>query len=153
MYRNLPLLLLLLLSCTNESPIEKAAWVVGTWENHTSRGIIYETWTRSAPQAFTGKSYRLDGADTILLETTTILEKEDTVWFLPVVIGQNDGRAVAFGLSAQTDSSLVFENATHDFPQIITYRKVGTDSLLVEISGVNNGRQTKRSFPMQRQGS
>ena len=47
-------------------------------------------------------------------------------------------------------SSVLFENKTHDFPQQISYRRVGADSLLARISGTVNGRSRAVDFPMRR---
>ena len=49
-----------------------------------------------------------------------------------------------------TDSTVVFENRTHDFPQRVGYRKVGADSLLAWIEGERNGRTRRIEFPYRR---
>lgn len=49
-----------------------------------------------------------------------------------------------------SETQLVFENLKHDFPQIISYTKVTSDSLVAEISGTKNGQKQKQIFPMKR---
>jgi hypothetical protein len=45
---------------------------------------------------------------------------------------------------------LVFENKEHDFPQKITYTKISNDSIVAEISGMKDGKQSKESYPMKK---
>lgn len=44
-----------------ESDIQKAEWLIGTWENKTQKGSTYETWTKSGDNEFSGKSYSVRG--------------------------------------------------------------------------------------------
>jgi|GEM_PF-3228321 len=50
-------------------------------------------------------------------------------------------------VKSMSETQLVFENLKHDFPQIISYTKVTSDSLVAEISGTKNGQ--KQIFPMK----
>lgn len=44
----------------------------------------------------------------------------------------------------------VFENAGHDFPQRVIYRRTNADNLLARIEGTSNGRSRAVDYPMQR---
>ena len=57
---------------------------------------------------------------------------------------------VTFKLISSDSNKLIFENPTHDFPQLITYRIVPPDSLIAEISGLINGEHHAQEFPMRR---
>lgn len=57
---------------------------------------------------------------------------------------------VHFAAKAVSETKLVFENQQHDFPQIISYTRMGSDSLIAEISGIKKGEKEKRTFPMKR---
>lgn len=133
---------------TNE--IKKAEWLIGTWENKTPRGTIYETWTKVSPDEFSGKSYMLKDTDTVIFETIRLVQEQDGLFYIPTVKNQNDGLPVRFALKTISDTVLVFENALHDFPQMISYTKISTDSLVAEISGTRNGQERKQAFPMKR---
>jgi uncharacterized protein DUF6265 len=49
-----------------------------------------------------------------------------------------------------SDSTAVFENRQHDFPQRIGYRRFGADSLLAFIEGTQKGKPKRVEFPYHR---
>lgn len=134
----------------HKNPIEKASWLIGTWENKTPKGSIYETWIRISDNEFSGKSYILKEKDTIIFETIRLVQEQDGLFYIPTVKNQNDGSAVRFALKSISDTAMVFANSQHDFPQIISYTRINTDRLVAEISGTNDGRTRKQTFPMNR---
>lgn len=133
-----------------QSQIKKAEWLTGTWENKTSRGNLYEEWKKINNYEFTGKSYMLKEKDTIVFETLRLVAEGNTLFYIPTVKNQNDGKPVKFALKTLSDTQMVFENPQHDFPQVITYTKIRPDSLVAEISGSRNGQQRKQVFPMRK---
>jgi len=130
--------------------LNKAAWLIGTWENKTARGSMYETWGKLSDVEFSGKSYVLKERDTIVFETIRLVEEQGSLFYIPVVKKQNEGLPVRFALKTISETALVFENPQHDFPQRIAYTKINADSLVAEISGVKNGQQRRQTFPMKR---
>lgn len=130
--------------------IDKVQWLLGTWENITKRGTIYETWTKVSDEKFIGKSYTIKEKDTIVFETITLLKQSDSLYYIPVVKNQNQGLPIRFLAKVITENQLVFENLKHDFPQIISYTKINSDSLVAEISGKRNGQVRKMTFPMKK---
>ncbi|MGK6352442.1 DUF6265 family protein [Parapedobacter sp. DT-150] len=130
--------------------IKKAEWLIGTWENKTPKGSLYESWSQSNDSGFIGKSYFLNDKDTAMFETIQLVEKEQKLYYIVSVANQNDGLPVSFASTTITDNVLVFENPQHDFPQVITYTKINSDSLVAEISGIRNGQERKQTFPMKR---
>ncbi len=134
----------------SEKPIRKAEWIIGTWENKTQRGSIYETWVKINDDELSGKSYVLKEKDTVIFETIKLIQEQDSLFYIPTVNNQNDGLPVRFALKSSSDKELVFENPKHDFPQIISYTKINTDSLIAEISGIKNGNKRQQTFPMKR---
>lgn len=139
-----------IVSCIPQSPIDQAEWILGTWEQNSSKGIVYETWTKKSEHELAGTSYRLNGNDTIVLETVRIVERGDSLFYIPTVTNQNAGKPTSFSMTKISDSEMVYENAAHDFPQVIAYRKVGSDSLVASISGTRDGKATERGFPMKK---
>lgn len=130
--------------------IEKAEWLIGTWENKTSRGSIYETWIKANDNEFSGKSYVVKEQDTIVFETIKLVQEQNGLFYVPTVKNQNEGLPVRFSTKTISETQLVFENLQHDFPQIISYTKITSDSLVAEISGTKNGQEKKQTFPMKR---
>lgn len=130
--------------------LTKAKWLIGTWENKTSRGSIYETWKTENNNEFSGKSYIVKEKDTLVFENIRLVQQQDGLFYIPTVKNQNDGLPIRFATKTISANQLVFENLQHDFPQIISYTKITSDSLLAEISGTKNGQVRKQTFPMKR---
>lgn len=130
--------------------ITKAGWLIGTWENKTPKGSIYETWSKETDNKFSGKSYNIKEKDTIVFENIQLVQEQDGLFYIPTVKNQNDSLPVRFAGKTISETQLVFENPKHDFPQIISYTKITTDSLVAEISGTKNGQERKQTFPMKR---
>ena len=133
------------------SELEQFEWLLGTWENNTPRGSIYESWVRKSDSEFSGKSYALNAADTIIFETVSLLAKDGEVYYIPVVRDQNAGKPVAFKTTFSSSSKFIVENPAHDFPQVISYTRTGQDQLVAEISGPSkNGEYKYQTFAMKR---
>ncbi|MFL1896637.1 DUF6265 family protein [Aquimarina sp. 2-A2] len=129
--------------------IKKAEWLKGTWENKTSKGSVYETWSKSRENEFNGKSYIVKDKDTIIFETIKLVQEQNGLFYIPRVKNQNENLPVRFLAKTISETQLVFENLQHDFPQTISYTKITSDSLVAEISGTKNGQQRKQTFPMK----
>jgi hypothetical protein len=134
-----------------QSETKKIEWLLGTWETKTSKGSLYETWTRKSDTELQAKSYYLKQKDTILFESVRLVEKDKKLHYMVSVKGQHDEQPVDFvSTSMSKPHSLIFENKENDFPQRITYTKIRKDSLFAEISGMMNGKMTKQAFPMKK---
>lgn len=132
------------------SDIRLANWLIGTWENKTEKGNLYESWRQQDEHLFFGRSYFVEASDTVILETIRLAQLKNGLYYLPTVKNQNGGKGITFKASKIGTDSLVFNNLTHDFPQKISYYRLGQDSLKAEISGYRNGKQETRFFPMKR---
>lgn len=137
-------------SWTERQEIGKAYWLLGTWENKTSRGSIYETWEKQNETTFYGKSYTLREEDTVVFENIQLVQKQEGLFYIPVVKNQNQGNPVSFTLRTISEHEMIFENPKHDFPQRISYTRIATDSLVAVISGTRNGQECFQRFPMRR---
>ncbi|WP_300568109.1 DUF6265 family protein [Flavobacterium sp.] len=130
--------------------IEKANWLVGEWGNTTKEGVLTETWIKQNDSTMTGQSFFIIGKDTVNSESIVLVQKEDHLLYVPTVKNQNDSKPVEFNMISSTESQFVFENKQHDFPQKITYTKITADSLVAEISGIMDGKESKESYPMKK---
>lgn len=145
-------LLLMFCACTakNSYGIKKIEWLLGTWEHKTSRGSVYETWKKVGRNELAGKSYMIKNKDTVVFETIKLIQEKNILFYIPVVKDQNEGAPIRFKEKIISETQLVFENKMHDFPQLISYSKINGDSLRAEISGLKNGKEDRRYFPMKR---
>jgi hypothetical protein len=125
-------------------------WLAGAWESKTASGIIYEEWKKVNSNTFTGRSYMLRDRDTIVLENIQLITKDNVLTYIPTVKGENNDQPVIFPLISRSAKKIVFENKSHDFPQVISYTRISKDSLLAETSGTSRGVIRRQSFPMRR---
>jgi hypothetical protein len=144
------LLYIVMASCSHIQPIDRVEWLLGKWELQTSKGPVFENWQQKGDNEFSGKSYLIKSVDTTVLETIQILYRNDSLFYIPTVNDQNEGRAVEFYSDIVNDTLLQFQNPNHDFPQTIAYHKVREDSIVASISGNRNKEYIQRIFPMKK---
>ncbi len=149
-YATIGFIVLIAWTSKQTSDIKNAEWLIGTWENKTPKGSIYETWSKASDNEFLGKSYIVKDKNTIVFENIRLVQEQNGLFYIPTVNNQNDALPIRFTVKTISETQLVFENPQHDFPQIISYTKIATDSLLAKISGTKNGKEYKRTFPMKR---
>ncbi len=137
-------------SSTETKGIKSFEWLIGTWEFKSPTVSIQETWAKTNDSIWQGSSFFIQELDTVNMESITIEAKTSGIFYIPIVINQNDGLPVYFKLKEQDDSSFTFENKGHDFPQLIKYRLVNADSLVAEISGQFDGDEKSEQIPMKR---
>jgi hypothetical protein len=148
-------LVLAAVSCKKEASKEpgqmaKADWFLGSWENKTPQGELTENWVKANDSVFNGESYFIKGKDTLFSETVVLAEKGGAVLYTATAKGQNDDLPVAFKMTSATAKQLVFENPAHDFPNKITYRQITKDSIVAQISGIQDGKPALEQYPMGR---
>ncbi len=132
-----------------ENPLDKAAWLLGSWENDSRAGKLSETWTRSSEGHFKGLGLFTAGSDTLFSEKLELTREDDDLYYTATVKDQNDGAPVTFALLNATDEQLVFENKEHDFPKKIVYTHSG-DSLIAIVSGMKDGQLKTEEFRMRK---
>ncbi|PZR26469.1 MAG: hypothetical protein DI535_14460 [Citrobacter freundii] len=137
-------------SAAQTNPLSAAEWLLGKWENQTQRGKMVEEWSKLNDSTFAGRSYVITATDSIALESILLKKERNDLYYIPTVKGQNNDQPVKFKLKSSDTNSLVFENPAHDFPQKISYTLESERSLLAEISGMMNGQQRSRKFPMKK---
>ena len=145
--------ILLSISCYDsfaQTSLSNAQWLLGKWENQTQRGKMIENWSQLNDSTYNGHSYIITATDSVSLESIDLKKEGADIYYIPTVKGQNNEQPVRFKLTSSSGDQLVFENATHDFPQKITYTRESESSLIAEISGMVNGQLRSRKFPMKR---
>lgn len=135
---------------TDSGKLEIAEWLIGTWENQTPRGTIYEEWSHSGTHEFSARSYRIAENDTIVFETIRLVAAGQELHYIPTVRNQNEGQPVVFKSEKLEENHMLFANPEHDFPQYISYTRIGADSLVAEIYGKINGQDRRMAFRMRK---
>lgn len=139
------LLICLLASCSSKDPFQKLQKLSGLWQTNNSETDLYEQWGKAKDNAMYGKSYTMNGTDSIVYERVEIRKDGDNVFYIPTV-KENNNQPVSFKLVSSTDSSFTFENRQHDFPQRVIYRFAGKDSMIGRIEGNNKGEDQSQEF-------
>ena len=128
------------------------AWMAGCWERRTGDRLLLveEQWLAPRGGTLLGVGRTTRGDSLVEYEFMRVYEGAgDTLVFAAHPSGQpsaefrappphGDGRAVTF------------ENAAHDFPQRVIYRRAGPDSLVARVEGTRGGRVRGVSFPYRR---
>ncbi len=145
-------LAVVLLSFAREIPdrqspqINRLSWLAGCWEWKSGVRHGEEQWMKPRGGTMLGMSRTTRRDSTIEFEFLRIEERDNRLQYVASPSGQ---AGATFSSTVLTDSTVVFANATHDFPQRILYTLRG-DSLLARIEGTRSGTVRGVDFPMQK---
>ncbi|MBC7749096.1 MAG: hypothetical protein H7Z76_11080 [Methylotenera sp.] len=148
-------LILALASCKEDKSrtyekINAANWLLGNWESKSVEGNLTESWKKANDSTFQATSYFIKEKDTLHFETIILEQKGEKVTYYATVQGQNEDKPIAFKLKTAAEKELLFENLQHDYPQKINYTPITADSLVVKISGMQQGKSSSEQFSMKR---
>jgi hypothetical protein len=127
-------------SCWSQTP--DFSWLKGTWKLDGKN--VYETWSGEGNN-LVGKSFKVVGRDTVLMEKISLRNQQGNYFYIPDV-AENKGE-VKFKMSTITPDSFIAENPAHDFPKLIRYtivRKDGKEIINASIEG--NGKIIQYTF-------
>ena len=127
--------------------IERVAWLQGCWETRSPQRVIEENWTAPRAGTMVGVSRTVRGDSLLAYELVIIRAHAGVLMYEAHPSGQ---AAATFTARTATDSSVLFENPGHDYPQQVGYRRVGGDSLVAWIDGTGAGRSRRVEFPYAR---
>lgn len=119
---------------TAAQKFKKLSWLSGKWirTNAKPGETGYETWTTTADNKLVGKGVTLKGKKTIFVEHLEFIIRDNVIYYTVMITGEK--KPVYFKLTALTDNGFTCENAQHDFPKKIVYKKTG-DKVKAVISG------------------
>jgi hypothetical protein len=134
----------------NYNELQKAKWILGKWEIHDSIGKFVENWVKENDSTYSAVSFFIIGKDTIHREKIQLMEDNEKLLYIPTIEGQHNNQPVTFKLTNEIDTLLIFENPLNDYPQKITYQKNHDNKIIAIISGQENGKAMKESYPFNR---
>jgi len=127
--------------------LARMAWLEGCWEAASPKRTIEENWTAARGHTMIGVSRTVRGDSLSEYEFLVLRERGERLAYE----AHPSGQATTTFLSKEvTDSTVVFEDPAHDFPQRVGYRRVGSDSLVAWIEGTTGGRERRIEFPYRR---
>lgn len=127
--------------------INRVAWLTGCWESRSPRDTVEEQWMAPRGRTMIGMGRTIRGDSLFEFEQIVLRERDGRLVYEAHPSGQ--ARA-SFTSTTVTDSSVVFENLQHDFPQLVGYDRRGTDSLIAWIEGPRGGQMRRIPFPYAR---
>jgi hypothetical protein len=127
------LALLLMAQSAPRATVNDLGWMSGHWV--TADAAVEEDWTAPRGDVMLGTGRTIDAGALREYEFLRIQAGADGV---PVYWGSPNGvTPVGFRLSGAGPSSATFDNAGHDYPQRIRYRRDG-DRLVATISAIDD---------------
>lgn len=129
-------------------PTDSLTWLAGCWERRTPSGVVEEQWSSASGGMLLGFSRTVRRDTVVEYEFVRIYSAGDTLVYAAQPSRQ--ARAEFRAIPPFEPGALVFANPSHDFPQRIIYRRVGTDSLVARIEGTRNGQPRGIDFPYRR---
>lgn len=93
-----------------------------------------------------GSVFFKNETDSTLLETISLVFRNNKYYYIPVTSRQNDNKPVSFAITSFDGKGFVAENPEHDFPKRITYRLITKDSIHAFIDGGPSMTEKKSDF-------
>jgi hypothetical protein len=125
---------------------QRLAWLQGCWALHGPERIVEEQWMAPRAGSLLGMSRTLRGGKLTAYESVLLREHGERFEYVVSPSGQ---ATTTFTSTSVGESSIVFENLQHDFPQRVAYERRGA-VLQAWIEGPMNGRTKRIEFAYQR---
>lgn len=123
--------------------LQSFQWLQGEWQRTNTKpgrsGV--EKWMMVSPTEMQGWGISMKGQDTAFVEKLKLVEKDGAVYYVADVPGNKE--PVYFKVTAVSADGFTCENAAHDFPKMITYKREAA-KLKAVISG--NGKMMEYWF-------
>ena len=127
--------------------IDRVAWLQGCWELSSGNRIVEEQWTRPRGGIMLGVGRTTRDGRLVEYESVVLREQEGRLAYEAHPSGQESAVFMSREIS---DTSVVFENPTHDFPQRVGYERPGSDALSAWVEGSVQGQSRRIDFPYRR---
>jgi len=114
--------------------LDSLRWLLGDWNADGSKASFHESWRELDGHTFSGTGVERAKPDGAVkgAEDLRLVEMDGAVFYVSKVT--HNELPVAFRLTACADGVFVFENAAHDFPKRLEYRRQGEAELAVRVS-------------------
>jgi hypothetical protein len=130
-----------------ELTVDRVKWLQGCWQATRGEATIEEQWMVPRGGTMLGMGRTVRGGKTAEYELVLIKEQSGRLAYEAHPSGQP---TATFLSTTVSETSVVFENAAHDFPQRVGYRREGADSLQAWVEGRSNGQTRRIDFSYRR---
>jgi len=141
------------ISCNKSKETSKIVvgdWLLGKWENKSDNGNLLETWKKANDSIFIGESYFIKGEDTLHSEQVKLEQKGEDLYYISTIKGQDNDKPMAFKHNPEIVKQLVFENPANDYPKKIIYSKISKDRMIIQISGMQQGKPSSTKYSLKK---
>jgi uncharacterized protein DUF6265 len=129
-----------------QSTLDRVAWLHGCWQTTGAGSTVEEQWMAPRGGTMIGMGRTVRGGKTTEYELVVLREQDGRLAYE----AHPSGQPSAVFLSREiTDTSVVFENAEHDFPQRVGYRR-SESGLAAWIEGTVKGQMRHIDFTYAR---
>jgi hypothetical protein len=128
------------------SGVQRLAWLQGCWAIDTPERSVEEQWMAPRAGSLLGMSRTVRGGRLVAHESVIVRERGDRFEY---EVSPSGRPATVFTSTEIGDSSVVFENLQHDFPQRVGYARRGA-SLDAWIEGPLKGQTKRVDYAYQR---
>lgn len=125
----------------------RLTWLAGCWESRSAKSLIEEHWMEPRGGTMLGMARTTRGDSLVEFEQTRIVERDGRLVFVARPSGQERAE---FTSTEVSDTSVVFADPAHDFPQRVMYRREGADAMRARIEGKMQGKERGMDFPYRR---
>ncbi len=132
---------------TQQPDVGRLAWLGGCWRLEAGTRITDEQWMAPAGGAMLGMSRTVRDGKLVEYEHLTITNVDGRLGYTANPSGQAEN---TFWLVQANDTTAVFADPEHDFPQQLTYQRTRPDSLVVTIAGPSRGERREIAFRYRR---
>ena len=139
-------LLLAALAAGDATRIEQAGWLQGCWQMSAGGRVVEEQWMAPAGGVMLGMGRTVRDGKLVEYESVVLREEDGKLAYEAHPSGQP---SAVFLSKTLDESSVVFENPAHDYPQRVGYTRDG-EALLAWIDGMSNGKSRRVDFPYRR---
>lgn len=130
-----------------EAPIQRIAWLAGCLELRDGDRVVEESRMALRRGSMLGMARTTSSKGLGEYELTLIRDRNGKLVYEAHPSGQE---GAVFTATVATRDSVVFAAPEHDYPQLVGYRRVGTDSVLGWIDGKSQGKPLRLEFPYRR---
>jgi hypothetical protein len=130
-------------SASDTGSLERLRWLAGCWEARSPQRLVQEQWMDPEGHCMIGVARTVRGDSLAEYELVVLRERSGRLTYEAHPSGQ---ATAVFTATSVTDTSVVFENPEHDFPQRVRYTRIGPDSVLARVEGSIGGRSRAVDF-------
>jgi hypothetical protein len=139
-------LLLALVAAGTPETIDRVAWLQGCWQLDSGTRVVEEQWMAPRGGVMLGMGRTVRDGKVVEYESVLLREQDGKLAYEAHPSGQP---SAVFVSSTIDESTVIFENPAHDYPQRVGYKRE-RDSLLAWIDGTAGGKSRRVDFPYRR---